>query len=79
MATDTRCVGGRPQGDPAPSAREEPPFQAGAEGGLGYYRVRKGGVRVLGPNDNASKAAENWKRRCAIRRARGVGTHLLHP
>jgi hypothetical protein len=79
MATDTGCVGGRPQGDPAPSAREELPFQADAEGGLGYYKARKGEVRVLGSNDNALMVAENWKHRCAIRRVRGVSTHMLHP
>jgi hypothetical protein len=61
MAIGTGCVGGRPQGDPAPSAREDLPFQADAEGGLGYYRARKGGVRVLGPDDDALMVAESWK------------------
>jgi hypothetical protein len=76
-ARDTRCVSGRPQGDPAPSARKEFLFQADAEGGLGHYRERKGGVHVFGPNDDVLITAESRKHQCAVRCAHGAGVHLL--
>jgi hypothetical protein len=61
MATGTKEMGGRSQEDPAPSVCEGLPIQSDAEGGLGYYRARKGGVRVLGPSDDVLVGTESWK------------------
>jgi hypothetical protein len=61
MTIGTECVSGRMQGNLLPSTCKDPQFQANTEGGLGYYRAWKGGVHVLGLNDNALMVAENWK------------------